>query len=281
MLPQANKRGIELHTDGLEVAVRADPTRLRQVIFNLVSNAIKYNRERGHVYISARTDGTSVSLSVRDTGRGIAPNLMKHLFEPFNRLGIEREGIEGTGIGLAVVAAIIERMGGQASATSTLGTGSEFVVTLERAEAGADVPSASPSVTADERSDMRYEGKVLYIEDNPVNVLIVSELVARFAGVEMVSEETGEAGVARARSWRPDLVLIDMQLPDFDGLEVLRRLRADPQTASLTCIALSANAMPEDIARALAAGMNDYWTKPIDFGAFGVTIDRMFGRERR
>jgi len=280
MLPQAGARGIALHTDGLDVAVRADATRLRQVIFNLVSNAIKYNRDGGHVHIGARADHTTVTLSVRDTGRGIAPALIKHLFEPFNRLGLEREGIEGTGIGLAVVAAIVERMGGRVSATSALGAGSEFVVALERADASPQEPPAPLPTPADEQPGVRYEGKVLYIEDNPVNVLIVSELVARFDGIAMASEETGEAGVARARAWRPDLVLIDMQLPDIDGFEVLRRLRADPATAGLTCIALSANAMPEDIARALAAGMDDYWTKPVDFRAFAAAIDRMFERER-
>ncbi len=277
LLAQARARGVSVHVDDLDFVVWADITRVRQIVINLVSNAIKYNREGGHVHISARLDGARVLLSVRDTGRGIHADQIRHLFEPFNRLGIEREGIEGTGIGLAVVKAVVERMGGQVSARSELGVGSEFTVTLESARERAH-EAAAPQRSAPtlDFSGRAYAGKLLYIEDNPVNVLIVEELVTRFPGLTLVSEGDGASGVARAREFMPDLVLVDMQLPDFDGFEVLRRLRADPLTAATPCIALSANAMPDDIARALAAGMADYWTKPIDFRAFADSLDRLF-----
>jgi hypothetical protein len=119
---------------------------------------------------------------------------------------------------------------------------------------------------------------VLYIEDNPVNVLIVQELVSRRPGLRLSVAVNGHSGVDEARRLRPDLILLDMQLPDIDGLEVLRRLRADPATAGLRCIAVSANVMPADVARAMAAGLDDYWTKPIDMGTFLSTIDRLLQR---
>jgi CheY-like chemotaxis protein len=120
--------------------------------------------------------------------------------------------------------------------------------------------------------------RLLYIEDNPVNTLLVQELVAQRPGLELVCEPDGRGGIERARALQPALVLVDMQLPDMDGHEVLRRLRADPATAALPCIALSANVLPEDIERALAAGFADYWTKPIDLAAFLASLDALFGR---
>ncbi|MBS0434630.1 MAG: response regulator, partial [Proteobacteria bacterium] len=119
-------------------------------------------------------------------------------------------------------------------------------------------------------------GQLLYIEDNPVNVMLVEEIVRGLSGLSIHSESSGSEGVARAAALRPDLVLVDMQLPDFDGYEVLRRLRAQPETADIPCVALSANAMPEDIARARAAGFDDYWTKPIDFRSFLGALEERF-----
>ena len=140
----------------------------------------------------------------------------------------------------------------------------------------APAPAPSPSPAA---SGPQPRGRVLYIEDNPVNVILVEELIAQRGGIELASEPDGSRGVERARAWQPELVLIDMQLPDFDGFEVLRRLRADPLTASATCIALSANAMPEDVQRARSSGFDDYWTKPIRFDSFLAGLDRLFPPE--
>jgi CheY-like chemotaxis protein len=119
---------------------------------------------------------------------------------------------------------------------------------------------------------------VLYIEDNHVNALIIGELIARRSDLELQVAVDGARGVQQAHAWKPDLILLDMQLPDFDGFEVLRRLQAQPTTATIPCIALSANAMPEDIARALQAGVSDYWTKPLDFKAFMQSLDTLFGK---
>jgi len=274
---EARARGIGFELGPLDVVVRADATRLRQVLLNLLSNAIKYNRDGGRVSIEADENGGYVRLAVRDTGRGLDEEQMKHLFEPFNRLGAEREGIEGTGVGLAVVKALVERMGGEIHAHSEPGAGSSFTVRLD--DARNAVPTTAPGELFELPEDAKpYRGELLYIEDNPVNVLIVEELIARCPGLTLASEPDGTQGVARAKSMRPKLVLVDMQLPDFDGYEVLRRLRAEPVTAGIPCVALSANAMPEDIQRALAAGFVDYWTKPIDFRAFMASIDNLFAQ---
>ncbi len=276
----ARQRKVKLRTGNLAAVVRADATRLRQVLLNLLTNAVKYNREGGQVLVEAELQGGTVVLRVSDTGRGMDATQVMHAFEPFNRLGLEHEAIEGTGIGLAIVKALVERMGGTVQVHSTPGEGSRFEVRLEDGsalatpsaqEAGLGLP-AWPAATAAGRP-----ARLLYIEDNPVNVLIVQELLARRPDLHLDIAADGLSGVNQARSHRPDLILVDMQLPDIDGHEVLRRLRADADTRGIPCISVSANAMPEDIERALQAGFADYWTKPLDFGLFMQSLDTMFG----
>jgi len=277
--PLARNLAVRLEHQPGGARVLAQSTRLHQVLLNLLSNAIKYNRRGGSVTLSTRVAGDRVTLSVRDTGRGLDADQLDHLFEPFNRLGVEREGIEGTGIGLSIVKGLLERMGGVIEVRSEPGVGSEFTVTLARtAEHTAVAPGVAEVPLPTEPPARLPAGtprsaRLLYIEDNALNVLLVEELMATCRGLSVRSEPDGARGVARALTMQPDLVLVDMQLPDFDGLEVLRRLRADPATAAIPCVALSANAMPEDIASAKAAGFNDYITKPIDFAVLVKTID--------
>jgi PAS domain S-box-containing protein len=299
----AAQRQVRLRTDAAEQAVHAwaDPTRVLQVLLNLLSNAVKYNRAHGEVTIALRSTGAAAELRITDTGRGMTPAQIAHLFEPFNRLGIEHEGIEGTGIGLVIVKALVEGMGGSLGVTSQAGHGSTFTLTLptppqapaparappERDAAGAapaaaagatpSVPSAPPTAATAGAVPPMLQGRLLYIEDNAVNVLLVEELVGTLPGLTLVAEATGGAGVERAGSLQPDLILVDMQLPDFDGFEVLRRLRHRPETAAIPCVAVSANAMPDDITRALEAGFEAYWTKPIDFRAFIAALEARFG----
>jgi hypothetical protein len=260
----ADQHGVGLLTATRPLFARADPTRLKQVLVNLLTNGIKYNRPGGHVQVETLAERGGVLLRVSDSGVGMTPAQQGQAFEPFNRAGAEREGIEGTGIGLTIVKALVERMGGRIEVRSAPGAGSTFEVRLEAAaESG---PHALPA------------RRVLYIEDNAVNVLIVSELVRRHGDIEFDTVPDGASGVARAAQTLPGLVLVDMQLPDIDGMEVLQRLRADPVTAGLVVIALSANAMPEDIEAALQAGFDDYMTKPLDFLAFNRTLEHVFDR---
>ena len=259
----ARQHGVGVVAPPGALHVRADPTRLKQVLVNLLTNAIKYNRPGGSVHLEAAPDTGRVRIRVSDDGIGMTSEQQAQAFEPFNRAGAEREGIEGTGIGLTIVKALVEGMGGRIEVHSTPGVGSVFEVWLDAAaESG---PLALPA------------RRLLYIEDNAVNVLIVRELVRRRPGIEFDSMPDGASGVARAAQTLPGLTLVDMQLPDFDGLEVLARLRANPQTAGLRVVALSANAIPSDIQRALQAGFDDYWTKPLDFKVFTAELDRVFG----
>ena len=269
---------VELRTGTLDAAVTADPMRLRQVLINLLSNGIKYNRLDGWVSVAAQAAGGRVYLRVEDSGRGMTPEQLQQVFEPFNRLGVEAEGIDGTGIGLAIVRASMERMGGRIEVQSTAGSGSCFTLVLDEAQAPASDDPDSAFAPMDWSAPAQAPTqRLLYIEDNPVNLLIVSELVSRRPQLHFDAAPDGASGVARARATQPSLILIDMQLPDFDGHEVLRRLRADPLTAGIRCIALSANAMPDDIQQALDEGFDDYWTKPLDFKRFMAALDTHFG----
>jgi len=273
----AGAHGVTIHTDTLAGVMLGDRTRLRQMMINLLSNAIKYNRPQGSVTVSGQLTDKNVSFLVQDTGRGMTEAQLAHLFEPFNRLGMEREDIEGTGIGLAVVKALALRMQGEVTVSSQPGIGSTFAVRLPRAPEQPVPDHATSPAAAVPASPVRLrKGTLLYIEDNPVNVLLVEELVRMRPGLQLESAGTGLAGVARAAALLPDLVLIDIQLPDIDGFEVLRHLQQQAQTAHIPCIALSANAMPADIARATAAGFSDYWTKPIDFSGFLAALDKRF-----
>jgi PAS domain S-box-containing protein len=281
----ADAQGVTLHVDTLYGVAYGDRTRIRQVLINLLSNAIKYNRAQGRVAVYGEEEGAHVLLRVVDTGRGMSSQQLTQLFEPFNRLGLEKETVQGTGIGLALVKVLVERMGGSIVVSSEVGVGSEFEVRLPRwadtaslTEPGRLAPavSAAASLTKPSISMDRGTGQVLYIEDNTVNQILLEELVRRHVGLRIESKDTGLGGVERARELRPQLILIDIQLPDIDGFEVLRRLRAQTETAHTHCIALSANAMPEDVSRALAEGFDDYWTKPIDFSIFIAAMDRLF-----
>ena len=290
------ERQVHIELGAIEQRVMADPTRLRQVLLNLLSNAVKYNHAGGNVRVQAVQEGDWVRVRVADSGRGLTPAQLAQVFEPFNRLGHEGGSIEGSGIGLAIVKALMQRMGGSVQVESRPGEGSVFELRLKTADAevavpavvrapAAPVPQAEAVASAVEATGAagaagaaspRRRG-VLYIEDNPVNALIIAELVARRRDLVLHIAADGASGVTQARTLRPELILLDMQLPDFDGYEVLRRLRAEPQTAAIPCIALSANAMPADIERALRAGVSDYWTKPLDFKAFMASLDALFG----
>ncbi len=272
----AQRHGVRIVEESVRGSALADRTRTLQVLMNLLTNAIKYNRPGGEVRLAAHGEGPTVTLSVSDTGRGLTPYQLKHLFEPFNRLGAEREDIEGTGIGLTIVKALVGGMGGRIAVSSHPGVGSRFDVTLPAADPDLPFDDAPPPPISAPAPIDAPRGQLLYIEDNPVNVMLVEELVRSLSGLRIHCETNGIEGVERAAALRPDLILVDMQLPDIDGYEVLRRLRARPETESIPCIALSANAMPRDIEHARAAGFDDYLTKPIDFRQFLDALETRF-----
>ncbi|WP_425267430.1 ATP-binding response regulator [Cupriavidus lacunae] len=261
--------------------VRADRTRLKQILLNLRSNAIKYNREQGTVDVQVTT-GDRVRVSVRDTGAGLAPERLPQLFQPFNRLGHEGGPVEGTGIGLVVAKRLVELMGGAIGAESTPGVGSVFWVELpvarppEMTGEGA-APATSVKAQTEAASSVHT---LLYVEDNPANVKLVEQLIARRADVRLLTAVTGTLGVELARTSLPDLIVMDIHLPDINGIEALRRLRENPMTTHIPVIALSANAMPRDIEKGMKAGFFRYLTKPIRLNEFMDSLDAALEQPR-
>jgi CheY-like chemotaxis protein len=280
----ADERHVELACEEIDGTVIADRRRVRQILTNLLSNAVKYNRPGGSVVIvSLRRlhDGQEqCGIVVRDTGIGMTTAQVAQLFQPFNRLGAESSSVEGTGIGLTIVRQIVHRMGGHVDVDSKPRMGSAFTVWLpaapeETSPVAFDPTAPMPLLGIDASADSAREAplRVLCIEDNPVNLLLVKELFSLRPGVELITAANGAEGISVARHHLPHLVLLDMQLPDMHGLDVLKRLRDEPLLDKTRFVALSANAMEQDVAQALGAGFEDYWTKPIDFGKFLAGID--------
>ena len=276
--PQAQKRGISMTFPRLETHyfVNADRTRIKQVLINLLFNAIKYNKPGGAVAVEyTLRPADSIRISVRDTGAGLAPEQLAQLFQPFNRLGKEAGAEEGTGIGLVVTKRLVELMGGIIGAESTVGVGSVFWIELSLARA-PQVPVREGDGAALVRPQIP-EGTplrtLLYVEDNPANLELVEQLIARRADLRMLSAADGNLGVEFARAYLPDVILMDINLPGISGIEAMKILRADPSTAHIPIMALSANAVPRDIEKGLEAGFFNYLTKPIKVNKFMEALD--------
>jgi signal transduction histidine kinase/ActR/RegA family two-component response regulator len=264
--PQAASHSIRLIEAGSsDRYVIADRQRLQQVLLNLLSNAMKYNNNGGTVRIAC-ADGAPgrLLLTVTDTGQGIRPEMMDRLFKPFDRLGAEHTAIEGTGLGLALSHRLVEAMGGSLSATSTLGEGTTFTIELQTTEGhmARDEAALSAEVRDNDASDV--QGTVLYIEDNLSNLRLFERIVARRPGVTLLSAMQGSRGLELARDHRPQLIVLDLHLPDVHGSEVLTRLLADPKTKAIPVVILSADATPGQMSRLLEQGARAYLTKPLD-----------------
>jgi signal transduction histidine kinase/ActR/RegA family two-component response regulator len=275
--PLAAARGIRVEfPEHAEALVQADRTRLKQVLLNLLSNAVKYNREGGTVSLECSALGPDrLRLSVVDTGMGLRPDQVAALFQPFNRLGQESGTQEGTGIGLVFTRRLVELMKGEIGVTSTPGVGSTFWITLSTA---APLPQPAAQIGLDAGIATAAPGNeaprlILYIEDNPANLRLVQEIVGFRADLRLMSAPDGHTGLAMAHTHRPAIVLMDLNLPGMNGFEVLAQLRRDPATAHMPAVALTANAMPQDIERGLSAGFDRYLTKPIDIEQFNEAID--------
>jgi PAS domain S-box-containing protein len=271
--PIAQKRGIVMTFPGNDAAwsVRADRTRIKQVLINLLSNAIKYNTPKGSVVVDCSSTITpgNIRITVTDTGAGLPPEKIAQLFQPFNRLGQEGNGEEGTGIGLVVSKRLVELMEGIIGVESSVGAGSVFWIELPSTAPLSLVIPAEHTVFVEaavpENARMRT---LLYVEDNPANLKLVEKLIARRPDIRLLSAIDGNRGVELARSCLPDVILMDINLPGISGIEALRILRETAETARIPVVALSANAIPRDIQKGLDAGFFRYLTKPIKVGEF-------------
>lgn len=264
-----------------KLAVNADPTRIRQVLLNLLTNAMKYNRPNGSVNVVTTSDEGRVRISVENTGLGLTAEQMQHLFEPFNRLGMEGGNIEGTGIGLVISKRLIELMGGVIGAQSVAGQGSTFWLELPAVALPTPREIETESAQIDSVSETETKTQpctVLYIEDNASNTKLITQLLNRRRGLSLLTAATGTAGLASARSQIPDVILLDINLPDLDGFAVKEQLRAHDATKNIPVIAISADAMPANIERARQAGFVDYVTKPFDVSHLFKLLDAALRR---
>ena len=275
--PLASQRGIGMaFPDACPLNVLADRTRLKQILLNLLSNALKYNREQGQVAIECAPHASGrVRISVRDTGVGLDAEQLALLFQPFNRLGQEGGTEEGSGIGLVVTKRLVELMDGSIGVSSAPGEGSTFWIELRVVDA-VPIPAAAALPLPDLAGALLEHSApvtLLYVEDNPANLTLVEEIVRYCPQLQLLTATDGRLGVEMARTHLPQLILMDINLPNVNGTDALKLLRADPRTAHIPVIALTANAMPGDVERSMALGFYRYLTKPINLDEFTEAIN--------
>ena len=276
--PQARKHGVSAAFPRIEIRyfVQADRTRVKQVLINLLSNAIKYNKVGGTVVVDcvANTAGR-IRICVKDSGDGLSPDKLAQLFQPFNRLGQEASAEQGTGIGLVLCKRLVELMGGVIGVESEVGGGSMFWIDLNltaEPQAAVSAPEAVDAAPAPVPANAQRR-TLLYVEDNPANLMLVEDLIARRPDIRLLSARDGNRGIEIARASRPDVILMDINLPGISGITALKILALHPTTAHIPVVALSANAMPRDIEKGLEAGFFRYLTKPIKVNEFMATLD--------
>ncbi len=278
--PLAQKRGssISIVQNDDSCIVLADRIRLKQVVINLLSNAVKYGGENGTVTVDF--EGISlgrIRVNIRDKGPGLSPDQLEFIFQPFNRLGQELGNEEGAGIGLVLSKRLIEGMGGLIGVDSTVGSGSVFWFDLDAAaDSPREVFTTKPLAIASGGGQPQAVRTLLYIEDNPANLKLVEHLVAHIPDIRLLSAMDAGEGIKIARTYKPDVILMDINLPGLGGIEALSILRRDPATAHIPAIALSANAMPRDIKKGLRAGFYRYLTKPLQLHELTETLDSAF-----
>ena len=275
----AENQGIEIIVaEGFDkpVVIRSDYTRARQALLNLISNAVKYNRENGKIVLNCyvATNGM-LRISVTDTGEGISKDKLDELFQPFSRLGAENTEIEGTGIGLVITKQIIESMGGRIDVESEIGKGTTFWLELPLSESGQakDLEAKMIEEQGAPKQLSNVNGTILYVEDNPANLNLMEMIVERTEGLSMISAHNAELGLELAVNKKPQMIILDINLPGMDGFAALKKLQKMESTKNIPVIALSANAMNKDIRKGLDAGFKQYLTKPIKIDEVADAIE--------
>jgi CheY-like chemotaxis protein len=284
--PQVNARQITLdviQSDAMQLSVKSDRQRLKQILLNLISNAIKYNKEGGSIRINAEllprnSQGwVPVRISVKDTGRGINAEDLGKLFVPFERIGAENTETEGTGLGLAVVKKLIDLMGGEIGVESTPGVGSNFWIELPLTESQLE-PLKNLSLIHDaEKVGDSWAGTILYVEDNRPNIDLVSEIIdSARPGIRLITTTYGKKALGLALENNPDLILLDLNLPDIHGSEVLRMLKANENTRGIPVVVVTADAVPDHLRPLLKEGAMDCLIKPLEIDNFLHILDKIF-----
>ena len=257
-----------------EQYVFADRVRLKQILLNLISNAIKYNKPNGTVKIEATGDKKDgIRISISDTGIGISKDQIENMFQPFNRLGFEKMGIEGTGIGLTITKKLVEQMNGTIEVESQPEEGSVFSVTFPVGKSQSIVEVIPQATTDLKHASSEKQWVVLYVEDNPANLSLVRHIFYRRPDVLLLTAPDAKLGLELAQAHQPDLILMDINLPGMDGLTAFQRLREMEETQQIPVVAISANAMPRDIKKALSLGFADYITKPLSVVEFHQMLE--------
>ena len=272
--PAAEKRSLQIETqlDRRAHAVLGDETRIKQILTNLLSNAVKYNIDGGRIVVRSRlTEAQVIEIAVSDSGLGMTRAQLDELFQPYNRLGRERTAVEGTGIGLVISRRLAELMGGSLRAQSVAGEGSNFILTLPRAHGGDGGPSSTSELQP--QAAHYRQRRVLYIEDNETNIEVMRGMLLRRPQVGLSVAMNGLDGLAAVRLHRPSLILLDMHLPDIEGLELLRHLKDDDDLGSIPVVVVSADATAAHIEAALTAGAAHYITKPVNLASFLSILD--------
>jgi PAS domain S-box-containing protein len=283
--PLADQQGILLVDQPQTCAdhVLGDRQRLKQILLNLLSNAVKYNRKGGSVQLGCeQVAGEWMRVKVTDTGLGIPPESIERLFVPFDRLGSEQTSIEGTGLGLPLTKSLAEAMGGTLGVASVVGQGSTFWVELPLTQSPPERPAPTEVLPEQDQPERQHPAMtVLYIEDNLSNLQLVEHLLNRRPGVKLISAMRPQLGLDLAGEHHPDLILLDLDLPDMPGQEVLRRLRADSNTAHVPIVILSADARPALIARLLEQGARAFLTKPLDIKELLALLDTITAEQHQ
>ncbi|MDH5357746.1 MAG: ATP-binding protein [Gammaproteobacteria bacterium] len=262
---ETNHLTLAINIETEELWVKADSVKLKQLLFNLLSNAVKYNRANGTVTLSIQIKGEKLRFSIQDTGEGIPADMFEALFEPFNRLGKHKSSIEGTGIGLAISRQLARLMNTELMLDSVVGQGTTFwfdlplTLSIQQYE---DDASDKISIQLQNKNAGRF--KVLYIEDNPANMMLMRQIMDGMDDVELFEAMTGEEGIEKALEIKPDIILLDIDLPGLNGFETLEVLNKKNLSSEMKVIAVTANAMLDEVARGHKAGFDDYITKPVD-----------------